>query len=204
MLSLAECPVCRARISWTYIWRPLWAQWHCKHCGSLLGINRARRLMLIVVMVPAATLVFPLLMRCGLPPLLALPFAFATLIGVLIALLLLIDRPRVIERCGLRCKRCGYDLRGQSEPRCPECGAQLDAEQQAALKTGDVPVTTKRRPRMLWPLLGLLIIFSIASLVFVFLMEFGRIRRAAPLLPTTQSTSAPQTQPSAQRPISGP
>ncbi len=25
------------------------------------------------------------------------------------------------------CIRCGYDLRGQTEPRCPECGAGFDS-----------------------------------------------------------------------------
>lgn len=25
------------------------------------------------------------------------------------------------------CIPCGYDLRGQTEPRCPECGAAFDA-----------------------------------------------------------------------------
>lgn len=40
-----------------------------------------------------------------------------------------------IERC-LRaggagrsvCRECGYDLRGQTEPRCPECGTPFDAD----------------------------------------------------------------------------
>ncbi len=26
------------------------------------------------------------------------------------------------------CLKCGYDLRGQTEPRCPECGTPFDAE----------------------------------------------------------------------------
>jgi hypothetical protein len=27
----------------------------------------------------------------------------------------------------IACKQCGYDLRGQSEPRCPECGTTFNA-----------------------------------------------------------------------------
>ena len=26
------------------------------------------------------------------------------------------------------CLKCGYDLRGQTEPRCPECGASFDEQ----------------------------------------------------------------------------
>lgn len=26
------------------------------------------------------------------------------------------------------CMKCGYDLRGQVEPRCPECGTDFDSE----------------------------------------------------------------------------
>ena len=32
-----------------------------------------------------------------------------------------------------KCKTCGYDLRGLSEPRCPECGSAFDVEQCAQL-----------------------------------------------------------------------
>ena len=33
--------------------------------------------------------------------------------------------PRVAEG---RCARCGYDLQGLTEPRCPECGTPFDPE----------------------------------------------------------------------------
>lgn len=29
------------------------------------------------------------------------------------------------EDCELRCRQCGYILRGLSEPRCPECGERI-------------------------------------------------------------------------------
>lgn len=38
------------------------------------------------------------------------------------------------ERGFLICAPCGYDLRGQSEPRCPECGTPFAA---AALRNSD-------------------------------------------------------------------
>ncbi len=37
-------------------------------------------------------------------------------------------RELLIERGILVCVHCGYDLRGQTEPRCPECGRAFDPE----------------------------------------------------------------------------
>ena len=34
--------------------------------------------------------------------------------------------PRRDPFAGLNCPTCGYDLRGLSEPRCPECGEGFD------------------------------------------------------------------------------
>jgi hypothetical protein len=31
------------------------------------------------------------------------------------------------------CRRCGYDLRGLPEPRCPECGTSFDRDRGGAL-----------------------------------------------------------------------
>lgn len=42
------------------------------------------------------------------------------------------------------CIPCGYDLRGQSEPRCPECGTPFDA---ALLLHGEAHTFNKSRSR---------------------------------------------------------
>jgi len=31
-----------------------------------------------------------------------------------------------VSRGRLRCNKCGYDLRGQTVPRCPECGTEFE------------------------------------------------------------------------------
>jgi hypothetical protein len=178
MLSFACCPVCRTRLSWSYIWRPLWARWHCRHCGSLLGVNRVRRLGTIILVIPACLLGLPPLLDSSLPSPLASPITLLALSAAVVGMLLLLDRPRVIERCGLRCNQCGYDLRGQTTPRCPECGAEFDPRQQAYLAAGVVPVTTARRPLMLWPLIGVLIILGLLTLVAVWVTSYGRLRPA--------------------------
>ena len=35
-------------------------------------------------------------------------------------------RKQLLERGVPICLRCGYDLRGQTEPRCPECGTPFE------------------------------------------------------------------------------
>ena len=37
-------------------------------------------------------------------------------------------RTRQVRKRMPRCLRCGYDLRGQTTPRCPECGLEFDPE----------------------------------------------------------------------------
>ena len=38
-----------------------------------------------------------------------------------------LEHVRVIERHGLYCKSCGYNLKGLTEPRCPECGTEFSS-----------------------------------------------------------------------------
>ena len=40
------------------------------------------------------------------------------------------------------CLKCGYDLRGQTVPRCPECGAEFDAEKRFEVEN----INTKESP----------------------------------------------------------
>ena len=35
-------------------------------------------------------------------------------------------RQQLVERGYALCIKCGYDLRGQTDPRCPECGKEFD------------------------------------------------------------------------------
>ncbi len=81
------------------------------------------------------------------------PTALAILGGVLIGI-------GLFTACGWQptCRRCRHDLRGVTEPRCPECGADLDAR--AAVRAG------RRQLRPLPTALGLLLIAAaVAPLV---------------------------------------
>ncbi len=152
MALTAECPVCREPLRWTYVLRPLWSQWRCGRCGSLLGVNRRRRLLAILPFIVLLLSASVFLSRAGWGD-----FAVIPVVLVLwIPYFLLLDRASVLERCGFRCKRCGYDLRGQVVPRCPECGREFDAEEKARFDAGlfaDATPTAPPRRRLALTLL---------------------------------------------------
>ena len=151
MAPFAECPVRRQPLRWTYIIRTLWSQWHCQSCGSLLAINRRRRLLAIIPFVGMVLCASLLISRLGLGDFAIVPAA----IGLAAPYFLLIDRAVVLERYGLRCRGCGYDLQGQTVPRCPECGRELDAQERARLSTGafaGLQVAERPRRRALFAL----------------------------------------------------
>lgn len=135
MPLLSECPVCRMPLRWLDRSRPLWAQWRCRHCGSLLAVDVRRRVLLVLVLLLMIFSIGAALDRATGNGLLAMGLVLAIWTPVF----LLLERAVVLERCGLRCKSCGYDLHGLVTPRCPECGTELDAEQRTALETGVAP-----------------------------------------------------------------
>lgn len=48
-------------------------------------------------------------------------------------------RQQLAERGHMICAQCMYDLRGQDDPRCPECGRAMEAAQVKALKNAESP-----------------------------------------------------------------
>jgi hypothetical protein len=152
MAPLAECPVCHQPLRWTYILRTVWSQWHCAACGSLLGIDRKRR---VLGLFPFVGLVLGLSLL--MPPAGLGTFVFVpAVVGLAIPYFLLVDRAVVLERYGFRCRACGYNLQGQTVPRCPECGRRFDADERARLEAGsftDVRVAERRRRRAAFALL---------------------------------------------------
>jgi hypothetical protein len=137
---LAECPVCHRPLQWTYLLRPLWSRWRCPSCDSLLTINKKRRLLAVLALLVLELPVIWFFVDIGWGPWAGGVALLALWVPYFVAL----DRAAVVERCGFRCKQCGYDLQGQVVPRCPECGGPLDVEQRAIL-AGSQPVPRPRR-----------------------------------------------------------
>lgn len=139
-----HCPVCRRPIlALRVLFLPLWKRWDCPDCGSLLGVDRNRRFLgmipwLVVIVVLVAVVKIT---RYGM--LVAIPTLALTAV-----VLIPFCRPIVLARGGFRCRGCGYDLKGQAEPKCPECGEAVaadDLDRFRRLVRGDAEAAVARR-----------------------------------------------------------
>ena len=61
------------------------------------------------------------------------------------------------------CPECKYDLRGLTEPRCPECGRRFEWSDVPAMR----PPPTPKTPRYLWPSLTTGAAFLIIAFLYV-------------------------------------
>jgi hypothetical protein len=177
---------------WTYVARPIWSQWPCRHCGSRLAVNTGRRLLAILALI-ALMLGGMALASRGTDSLVTLGLAFA----LWLPLFLVLERPRVVQRCGLRCQSCGYDLTGQVVPRCPECGRPLDDRERTILASGAVLATATAARG--WSRLGaicviVLIALFVATLVAVGVTRWGRTTGRGGVRPASSQPAAPATQ----------
>lgn len=181
---LMECPVCHQPQSWVCALRPAWSQWTCRQCGSLLGISLLRRLLAAAIFIPVVVLTLRFTMAARSL------YALGLVIVILgwIPLAMLIERPRVIARGGFRCRGCGYDLRGQVTPRCPECGRELDEAERELLATGAIPSWPARRPER-WRRVALLMLILVGLLVAGLFVATPRTPRRV-VLPATQTAPA--------------
>jgi hypothetical protein len=173
----------------TYILRTVWSQWRCGACGSLLGIDRKRRLLALLPFVVMALGVSTLISRLGLADLIIAP----VIVILAMPYFLLIDRVVVLERSGFRCQGCGYDLQGQTVPRCPECGREFDERERTRLETGlSADLLVAERPRRRAAFVLLIIIPLLISLGLGMAVWRSRNARLARQLGSaTQPVTAP-------------
>ncbi len=173
---------------------PMWAKWRCAGCASLLGIDTRRRLLAIFVWVPAVAGTLVLANRSGL----GYPVSLPTLVVLGALIFRLIERAVVLERCGFRCRQCGYDLRGQGDPYCPECGRGFDAAEVAQMSSSDpagVAQPAKRTGRRSSFILLALIIIVVVTQVILGIVVHRRKTAAPAVVPTQQSAPAAPSSP---------
>ena len=113
-----ECPNCRASVPFPRsIWLTAWGSYTCKACGSVLGVSLLRR------RIAGGIWILAVLVAIGLLRLSAYGsfVAYGVPIVLLVAIIYLCEKVVVLDRRAFTCKKCGYDLQGLIENRCPEC-----------------------------------------------------------------------------------
>lgn len=197
----AECPNCRRPIPGLGLFfKSLWSRWRCEGCGSLLGIDVRRRLLATIPWAVILFLLVGVLRVTNLGYAIALPMIIAA--GMLNYILF--DRAVVHERAGFRCRRCGYDLQGQVEPRCPECGSEFDRAELAAYVARGSQVRSgapRQRSELVFIVIAsALTLALIGGLIFTRTARFPTIGARPPAPPTMVPASGPTDVPQAETP----
>jgi len=112
---------------------------------------------------------FAAIMRFASVPLSGeLPLLLLILLATGVPYFVFLERARVIERRGFRCRRCGYDLQGQVESRCPECGTEFDAAAASRMqRMHDAEDRERIRRRRQWIGLTVMIVLSALTVLGV-------------------------------------
>jgi len=119
-----ECPNCRSAIPrYRLFITTAWGRFPCRNCGSLLGVNLRRRFLGVGLCMFLGFAWVMVLRGAAVAVSVVPPVVF--FLGILVYVFFF-DRAVVHERTGFRCRRCGYDLQGQADSRCPECGTTFD------------------------------------------------------------------------------
>lgn len=183
-----ECPNCRESVSFLRAMRtPAWSSFPCKACGSVLGISLARRLLAAGVWLAVliyATEVLGLYAWWG-------RFWQYTAMGVsLVTALYLFEKIVLLERRAFTCKRCGYDLHGLTEHRCPECGTDFDPQERERIlaRIHNPPP----KPTRLWLVL-LVVLLLVAGVTAGLVVYLRSAKPAGKPMPAT--TPTPLSQP---------
>lgn len=185
----SECPNCRRPVSWIRTFsKPAWGRWNCPGCGALLGIDKKRRLL---GMFPWAVILLVLIKFVDVTSM-GLLVALPVILAAAIACFYLIDRVVVIQPTGFLCKSCGYDLWGQTEPRCPECGSAFELSALRAHQQGHIHDQRARRRWGFGETIGLMLLVAVFMATLILGILAAR-RRPAP--PTTIPATAPAQQP---------
>ncbi len=191
-----ECPTCRERVSFLRTIRTTaWGRFRCPACGSILGIDFKRRMLALI---PWVGIILFLLHIVRVQDY-GLHVVISTFALAFVVVFYLFDRVALIERRAFCCKKCGYDLRGQVEHRCPECGTPFDPGEKARIlaRIGSPPPKAKHR----WIVVVLILLLALTLMANILTYRAGR---AGPgpgptTRPSAPAAGAPQDDAAASR-----
>ena len=126
---VTKCPVCHHPINGFLFLLSGWPR-RCSNCGSRYRADIRRRCLPILPCSAVTVMISDSLLMSGWNEWIVI----LVIVSLWSATFLLVDKAFVLERRGIRCKQCGYDLRGQKEPHCPECGRDFDITELAQIK----------------------------------------------------------------------
>lgn len=108
----------------------------------------------------------------------------------------------LIERRAFSYKKCGYDLRGQVEHRCPECGTPFDPGEETRIlaRIGSPP------PKPRWIVVVLMPIVALTLMANILTYRAGRAGQAPgpTTRPSVPAAGAPQDESASSRNGSAP
>lgn len=97
----------------------------------------------------------PFCIGCWVVPLIAFAFFYSIINAIVVSY-----QQRGVGKRGVYCASCRFDLRGNTEPRCPECGLDLYQPPRRGLPFGGVLVDGLERPM---PLLMRVLVFLLVG-----------------------------------------
>lgn len=124
-----KCPNCTRQTSPKFFSRSfgIWSKWRCETCGSLVRIDKGRRVLLACANGAIFMTLITLLKLIEPPKFLIMPIA-SICMGIMLvwaAVWMRSERLQIVERGDAYCGDCGYNLRGNTSRICPECGTSI-------------------------------------------------------------------------------
>jgi len=113
--------------------------------------------------------------------------SYAAMAVMLVVIFFLCEKIVLLDRRAFTCKKCGYDLQGLPENRCPECGTDFDPAERERILTRIASPAPKPRHRWIVAVVVALLTFATAGSMVV-CRRASRASDGRAAAPTTQQS----------------